>query len=100
MLGSAAMAGSPPLSSLTLMSRLLRQQVRPYAGRLIWAGLLMAVVAASTAGNAWIMEPVLDKVFVAKDHALLGMIVGGVLGLAVIKGLAGYGQAVLMNDVG
>jgi len=99
MLVSAAMAPAP-LSSSALMSRLLRRQVRPHAGRLALAALFMAIVAATTAGNAWIMEPVLDKVFVGKEHRLLWWIVAGVLALALVKGMAGYFQAVLMNHVG
>jgi ATP-binding cassette, subfamily B, bacterial MsbA len=98
MLGSAIMAA--PLPTAALMSRLLRKQVRPHAGRLLLAALFMAIVAGATAGNAWILEPVLDKVFVAKDRQLLWWIVVGVLGLAVIKGFATYAQAVLMNHVG
>jgi len=91
---------APPISSTALMARLLRQRVRPHANRLLLAALCMTLVAAATAGNAWILEPVLDKVFVAKDHALLWQIVAGVLGLALVKALAGYAQAVLMANVG
>src|SRR5262245_54397000 len=98
MLGSAAMA--PAQSTAALMSRLLKKQVRPHAGRLLLASLFMALVAAATAGNAWILEPVLDKVFVAKDRNLLWLIVAGVVALTLIKTVAGYAQAVLMNHVG
>jgi subfamily B ATP-binding cassette protein MsbA len=60
----------------------------------------MGLVAASTAGNAWLMEPVLDRIFVARESHLLWAIAGVVLALAVVKGFATYGQSVLMNDVG
>src|SRR5258708_18048141 len=99
MLASRAMVGLPA-SSTVLMQRLLREQVRPHLGRLLLAALLMAVLAAATAGNAWIMQPVLDQVFINKDHGLLGLIVAGVLALALVKGMASFGQAVLMSDVG
>jgi len=89
-----------PKSSAALMARLLRQQVRPHAGRLVLAAVCLAVMAAATAGNAWILEPVLDKVFVARDASLLWLIVAGVIGLALTKGLADYGQSVLMAHVG
>jgi subfamily B ATP-binding cassette protein MsbA len=91
---------APAQSTAALMSRLLRKQVRPHAGRLLLASLFMALVAAATAGNAWILEPVLDKVFVAKDRSLLWLIVAAVVGLTLVKAIAGYAQAVLMNHVG
>ncbi len=31
----------------------------------------MGVVAAATAANAWMMQPLMDKVFVERDETLL-----------------------------
>jgi subfamily B ATP-binding cassette protein MsbA len=60
----------------------------------------MGLAAASTAGRAWLMEPVLDRIFVAREGSLLLLIAGGALALALVKGLADYGEAVLMTRVG
>ncbi len=60
----------------------------------------MGIVAATAAGNAWLMQPMLDKVFVGHDTTLLYVIPAGVIVMAFAKGLAGYGQAVLMMTVG
>jgi subfamily B ATP-binding cassette protein MsbA len=60
----------------------------------------MGLVAGSTAANAWLMQPVLDRIFVDRDGNLLWIVAGAVLGLAVLKGFASYGQAVLMTNVG
>ena len=49
---------------------------------------------------AWLIQPVLDELFIAKDHTLLLMLPLVVLGVAVLKGLCSYGQAYLMNYVG
>jgi subfamily B ATP-binding cassette protein MsbA len=46
------------------------------------------------------MEPVLDRIFVAREGSLLLLIAGGALGLALVKGLADYAEAVLMTRVG
>jgi ATP-binding cassette, subfamily B, bacterial MsbA len=86
--------------TLSLVRRLAREFLRPHTGRLAAALVCMGLVAASTAGNAWLMEPVLDRIFVAREGHLLWAIAGTVLVLAVVKGFATYGQSVLMNDVG
>ncbi|HYZ40576.1 MAG TPA: ABC transporter transmembrane domain-containing protein, partial [Stellaceae bacterium] len=44
--------------------------------------------------------PVLDRIFVAREGSLLLLIAGGALALALVKGLADYGEAVLMTRVG
>jgi ATP-binding cassette, subfamily B, bacterial MsbA len=79
---------------------LARDFMRPHVRRIVLAFLLMVLAAASTAGRAWLMEPVLDRIFVAREGCLLLLIAGGALVLALVKGLADYGEAVLMTRVG
>jgi subfamily B ATP-binding cassette protein MsbA len=74
--------------------------MRPHVRRMLLAFVLMGLAAGSTAGRAWLMEPVLDRIFVAHEGSLLLLIAGGALALALIKGLADYGEAVLMTRVG
>jgi len=83
-----------------LVGRLVRDFMRPHARRIALAFLLMALAAGSTAGRAWLMQPVLDRIFVAHEGSLLLLIAGGALILALVKGLADYGEAVLMTRVG
>ena len=86
--------------SATLVWRLVRDFMRPHTRRIVLAFVLMGIAAASTAGRAWLMEPVLDRIFVAREGSVLLLIAGGALALAVLKGLADYGEAVLMTRVG
>jgi len=79
---------------------LARDFMRPHGGRIALAFALMGLAAASTAARAWLMEPVLDRIFVAREGSLLMLIAGGAFALAVVKGLADYGDAVLMTRVG
>src|SRR5439155_803632 len=74
--------------------------MRPHIRRILFAFVLMGLAAGSTAGRAWLMEPVLDRIFVAREGSLLLLIAGGALALALVKGLADYGEAVLMTRVG
>jgi ATP-binding cassette, subfamily B, bacterial MsbA len=83
-----------------LVWRLVRDFMRPHAGRIALAFLLMGAAAGSTALRAWLMQPVLDRVFVGRDPSWLLPIAGGALAIALIKGIADYGEAVMMNLVG
>jgi subfamily B ATP-binding cassette protein MsbA len=96
----APRAAEPRQTTLTLVARLVRDFLRPYGGRMALALLCMGLMAAATAGNAWLMEPTLDRVFVGHDERLLVVISVAVIALAVIKGFAGYWQSVLMTTVG
>ncbi|MBV8934220.1 MAG: ATP-binding cassette domain-containing protein [Alphaproteobacteria bacterium] len=86
--------------SAALVWRLAGDFMRPHLPRVVLAFLLMGLAAASTAGRAWLMQPVLDRIFVAREGSLLLLIAGGAFALALIKGLADYGEAVLMTRVG
>ncbi len=64
------------------------------------AVLCMVGVAASTAAYAWLMEHVLNQVFLERDRQMLFVMPVAVLTVFVVKGLADYGQSVLMTTVG
>lgn len=83
-----------------LLRRLVGEFVRPHFGKLALAFAAMGLVAASTAANAWLMQPLLDKVFVAHDEDLLLVIPVAIIVLAFIKGFAGYAQSVWMTTIG
>jgi subfamily B ATP-binding cassette protein MsbA len=87
-------------STLLLLKRLLREGVRPYAGRIVLAVFCMGIVAAATALSAWLMDPVVNKVFVERRNDLLWPVGLAVMATFAAKGVASYGQAVLMSHVG
>ena len=92
-----------PLNTETtpaLVGRLVREYLRPHRGRLILAVLCMAIVAATTATNAYLMKPVFDDVFILRDQNMLLIIPVAIFAVALIKGMATYGQAVLMSYIG
>ena len=86
--------------SRALVMRLLRDHVRPYWPRIAVAMAMMAVVAAATAGLAFLMETILDSVFTERDRSSLVAVALTVFAVFVTKGLATYGQNVLMSYVG
>ncbi len=60
----------------------------------------MILVAGTTAINAWMMQPVLDNIFLKKDREMLIILPVAILFIAVIKGLSSYFQSILMNFIG
>ena len=60
----------------------------------------MILAAGATAALAYLMEPVLDEIFLEKDRTLLIVVPVAVIAITVIRGVATYGQAVLMAFVG
>ncbi len=89
-----------PLPPGALYRRLLREAVAPYAGRFLLAGLCMVAVAASTAGLAWLMDPVVNQVFVERRAELLWPVGLAVFATFAVKGVAAYGQSMIMTRVG
>jgi len=83
-----------------LVARLLGAYVRPHLGRIAAALVCMAVVALCTAGFTQLIKPIIDDIFVAREAAMLWPIALIALAVFVAKGLAAYGQAVLMSFVG
>ena len=72
----------------------------PYLGRFLLAGVCMVLVAASTAALAWLMNPVVQDVFFAKRAELLWPVGLAVFATFAVKGLATYGQTLIMTRVG
>jgi subfamily B ATP-binding cassette protein MsbA len=87
-------------STAALVGRLVRDYVRPHATRLVVATVCMAVMAAGTAINAWLMQPVLDEVFLKQNRTMLVLVPAALLTVAIVKAVADYGQAVLTHKVG
>ncbi|MDE0335031.1 MAG: ABC transporter ATP-binding protein [Defluviicoccus sp.] len=70
--------------------------MRGYFVPVLGALICMAVVAAATAGTAWLLEPALDEIFGAHDREMLYLVPVAILALALIGGGAFYLQAVLV----
>ena len=87
-------------TTYALVKRLLKESVRPYLKWIGFALVGMVFVAGATAASAWLMKPVINDVFVAKNKEFLLPISIAVLVTFAIKGLANYAQSVIMHYVG
>ena len=83
-----------------LLKRLVNNYVRSHFRKLLLAFICMIIVASTTAINAWMMQPVLDNIFLKKDREMLIILPVAILFIAVIKGLSSYFQSILMNFIG
>jgi subfamily B ATP-binding cassette protein MsbA len=83
-----------------LLKRLFSTYMLPHKGKIVFGVICMALVAATTGINAWMMQPVLDDIFLNKNKTMLLLVPLGVIVLAIIKGAASYGQSVAMGYLG
>jgi subfamily B ATP-binding cassette protein MsbA len=74
--------------------------VRPYWVKLALAMIFMSLVAATNGLTAYIVKPVLDKIFFEKNAEMLYIIPFGVILIYLFKGVFEYLQAYLMGFVG
>jgi len=95
-----SLRASSSTSPAAILRRLIREAVAPYGARFALAGVCMVVVAVATAAQAWLMEPVVTRVFVEKRADLLWPVGLAVFASFALRGLATYGQSVIMQRLG
>ncbi len=83
-----------------ILRRLVREHVRPYWRKIAFAVGCMVTIAATQAANAWMTQPVLDKIFIAQDRDMLMLIPLAVFVIALIGAAANYGNMLNMRYVG
>jgi len=88
------------LPKLTPLHIELLQFVKDSWFKLALSALCSAVVAAMTAASAYLVKPVVEKIFEQKDAQMLMLIPLIVIAVFLIKGVAAYGSYYLLNYVG
>ena len=89
-----------PLSLWRTVARLVREGFREQGHLYGVAIAAMVVVAASTAGVAWVMERIINALATPEDRAAVLAVAGTVLAIFVVKGAATYVQAVFLARAG
>ncbi len=92
---------APPAQSMTaVVSRLVRDGFREQ-GRLYGIAIAaMVVVAASSAGVAWIMERIIDVLATPDDRGAVVAVAATVMAIFLVKGAATYLQSVFLARAG
>jgi len=98
------MSDKPSLTSLksdfSVLRRLVAENIRGFLPRYALAIFFMAIVAGATGFSAWIMRDLINKVFIDRDPTMMFVICGSVAAIYILKGLASYGQEVILARIG
>lgn len=84
----------------SLIRRLLKENFGQYRNQYIIAFGFMLIAAAAGAGSAAIMKNVINQVFIEKDITMVYVISATVMTIFLAKGLATYGQTVMLSRIG
>jgi subfamily B ATP-binding cassette protein MsbA len=87
-------------STKQILKRLANNYLSEHYPRLWLAGVCMIVVALAGVANAWLLQPVLDDIFLNKDERLLFYIPFILVGIALASALANYVQTMQMRYTG
>lgn len=83
-----------------ILKRIIAENGRDHIRGYALAIACLATVAATTAFTAWIMEAVVNEAFAKQRAEVVWLICGSILAAFVLRGLAGYGQAVTLSKIG
>ncbi|WP_419765126.1 MAG: ABC transporter ATP-binding protein [Arcobacter sp.] len=85
------------------MNEFLKQYIpyyKNYILKFFYAFIGMVLVAAGTSGSAYVIKPLLDEIFIAKDAHMLQVLPFIVIALYFAKGFGGYIQAYYISYIG
>ncbi len=87
--------------SITIvLRRVIAENGRDHLGAYAFAIACLLTVAMTTAFTAWIMEAVINEAFANRRADLIWTICGSIFAAFVLRGFAGYGQAVTLSKIG
>ncbi len=87
-------------ASLSLVSRLWNEYIKPYRFHIFGGLICMAIAALTTAFLAQMLQPLFDDVFVARNTDMLYQVAFMVLAIFIVKGLSSFGESYTMIYVG
>jgi ATP-binding cassette, subfamily B, bacterial len=73
---------------------------RPYTGRLVLVGLLIAASSLVSLGSPFLLRGIIDDALPHRDTGLLAMLALGMVGVAVVSTVVGVYQTLLSTTIG
>ncbi len=89
-----------PGDVVAVLRRILAENGRAYLWHYVLAVVCLLAMAATTAFSAWIMRDVINELFYRRRSDLIALVAGSIALAFVIRGLASYGQAVVLAKIG
>jgi subfamily B ATP-binding cassette protein MsbA len=74
--------------------------LKPYKTRLVWSMVFMAATGGLTTAQAYLVQPVLDDIFVKKNMMLLYFLPPAIVLVVIFKGGAAYVRDYLLGYIG
>jgi subfamily B ATP-binding cassette protein MsbA len=88
-----------PYGAAILIRRLIMEQAATYWRRYLFAFVLMAVSAATTAGSAYLLGEVINQAYVDKNVRGIAILSGVTILIFMLKGAATYGHSVILSQI-
>ena len=88
------------MNSSDILKRLYKDYSKKFLKKIFLAGLFSIIVAASTSGIAWLLDPAIKKIFIDKDETLIFLIPGLIIITFAAKGISLYFAKATMIYVG
>jgi len=88
-----------PYGAAILIRRLITEQGAAYWRRYLLAFGLMAVLAATTAGSAYLLGQVINQAYVEKNVRGIAILSGVCVLIFILKGAATYGHQVILSKI-
>lgn len=79
---------------------LWRDYLKRYSGLIAAALVFMAIEGGMMGALSYLIQPMFDRVFIGGERGAVTLIAGAVLGVFILRAVAGFGQRVLMSIVG
>ncbi|WP_434724631.1 ABC transporter ATP-binding protein [Mesorhizobium sp. RIZ17] len=89
-----------PTEVSAVLRRILAENGKEYRWTYVVAVVCLLIVSGTTAFTAWIMAPMINQIFYERRSDMIVWICAGFMGASVLRGFAGYGQAVALARIG
>ncbi|MEJ5080632.1 MULTISPECIES: ABC transporter ATP-binding protein [unclassified Ochrobactrum] len=89
-----------PSEATRVIRRMMSENVHQYKKSYAIAICASLIVGGSNAGLAYMMKPMIDKIFYEQQIGLIWIICGAILSIFVMRGLSSYVQAVELAKIG
>src|SRR5690606_12987499 len=82
-----------------VIRRMMSENIREYKKNYVIAILASLIVGASNGALAYLMKPMIDKIFYEQNLGLVWVICGTLLAIFILRGISGYIQAVELAKI-
>jgi len=89
-----------PSEVTAVLRRILAENSRDYHGAYATVIICSLIVSGTTAFTAWIMAPMVNQIFYERRGDAIVWICAGFMAAFMLRGFAGYGQAVALAKIG